>query len=171
MMKIPEIGHGELRVQALGEATKKRGRRGSQDDVDEVQQQVGDAVTRFVNKEGWIRSRDSETDLLNVAGESLVPSPGRLLESVEGLLQETDVVGSRQVNETGWLLRVDRLVQVTVKKRVLHVQLMDRPGARGGDAEDDPDGGRFDDRAESLIVVDAVTLREATNDPSGFMTS
>jgi hypothetical protein len=26
MMKIPEIGHGELRVQALGEATKKRGR-------------------------------------------------------------------------------------------------------------------------------------------------
>jgi hypothetical protein len=66
-------------VQALGEATKKRGRWSSQDDVVDVQKQVGDAVTRFVYKEGWIRSRDSETDLLNVAGEALVPSPGRLL--------------------------------------------------------------------------------------------
>jgi hypothetical protein len=100
-----------------------------------------------------------------------VPSPGRLLKSVEGLLQETDVVGSRQVNEPGWLLTVNHLVQMTVKKRVLHVQLMDRPGTRDGDAEDDPNGGRFDDRAKSLIVVDTVTLREATNYPSGFMTS
>jgi len=60
---------------------------------------------------------------------------------------------------------------MAVKKGVLHVQLMYRPGARGGDAEDDPDGGRFDNRTERLVVVDAVPLREATNNPSGFMTS
>ena len=60
---------------------------------------------------------------------------------------------------------------MAVKKGVLHVQLMYRPGARGGDAEDDPDGGRFDNRTERLVVVDAVPLREPMNDPSGFMTS
>ena len=32
-------------------------------------------------------------------------------------------------------------------------------------------GSRFDNRVERLIVVDAVLLREAMNDPSGFMAS
>ena len=68
------------------------------------------------------------------------------------------MVGSRRVDETGRLLAVDCLIQMAVKKGVLHVQLMYRPGARGGDAEDDADGGRFDNRAERLVVVDVVLL-------------
>jgi len=171
MMKIPEICHSEPRVKELGEASKKRGRRGCQDGVVDVEQQVGDAGTHFVNKEGRIGGRSSEARPLDEAGEALVPHPGCLLESVQGLLQETDVVRSRRVDETGLLLAVDCLVQMAVMKGGLHVQLMYRPGARGGDCEDDPDGSRFDNRAERLVVVDAVLLREATNDPSGFMTS
>jgi len=62
------------------------------------------------------------------------------------------------VDEAGRLLAVDRLVQMAVKKGVLHIQLMYRPGARSGDAEDDADGSRFDDRTERLVVVDAVLL-------------
>ena len=74
------------------------------------------------------------------------------------------MVGGSRVDEAVRLLAVDRLVQMAVKKGVLHVQLMDRPGARSGDAEDDPDGGRFDNRAERLVVVDAVLLGEAADD-------
>ena len=96
---------------------------------------------------------------------------GAYLSPYKDFLQEIDVVGGRQVDEVGRLLAVDGLVQMAVKKDVLHVQLMYRPGARGGDAEDNPDGGRFDNRAERLVVVDAVPLREATNNPYGFMTS
>ena len=81
------------------------------------------------------------------------------------------MVGSRRVDETGRLLAVDGLVQMAVKKGVLHVQLMYRLGARGGDAEDDPNGSGFDNRAKRLVVIDVVLLREATNDPSGFMAS
>ena len=175
VMKIPEICHSELRVKKLSEASKKRGRQGCQDDVVDVEQQVGDVGTYFVNKEGRIRGRSSEARPLDEAGEPLVlvPRPGRLLESVQGLLQDTDVIGCRRVDETGRLLAVDCLIQMAVKKGVLHVQLMYRPGAgaRGGDAEDDPDGSRFDNRAERLVVVDVVLLQEATNDPSGFMAS
>jgi hypothetical protein len=47
---------------------------------------------------------------------------------------------------------------MAVEEGVLHIQLMDRLGTRGGDAEDDPDGGRFDNRTERLVVVDAVLL-------------
>jgi len=110
VMKIPEICHGELGVKELGDATKKRGRRGCQNDVVDVEQQVGDVGTRFVNKEGRVGGRSSEAGPLNEAREPLVPCPGRLLESIQGLLQETDVVGSRRVDEAGRLLAVDGLV-------------------------------------------------------------
>jgi hypothetical protein len=55
-----------------------------------------------------------------------VPCPRRLLKFVQGLLQETDVVGSGWVDEAG-RLAVDCLVQMAVEKGVLHVQLMYRP--------------------------------------------
>jgi hypothetical protein len=56
-------------------------------------------------------------------------------------LLETDVVGGGWINDARRLLAVDCLVQMAVKKGVLHVQLMDRPGARNNDAENSPDGG------------------------------
>jgi hypothetical protein len=37
VVKVPEICHGELGVKKLGEATKKMGRRGCQDDVVDVE--------------------------------------------------------------------------------------------------------------------------------------
>jgi hypothetical protein len=44
-------------------------------------------------------------------------------------LLETDVVGGGWINDARRLLAVDCLVQMAVKKGVLHVQLMDRPRA------------------------------------------
>jgi len=105
VMKIPEICHGELGVKELGDATEECSRRSCQDDVVDVEQQVGDVDALFVNKERRVRSRSSEARLLDEAGEPLVPGPGRLLESIQGLLQEADVVGGRRVNEAGLLLQ------------------------------------------------------------------
>jgi len=64
------------------------------------------------------------------------------------------MVGSCWVDKAGRLLTVDRLVQMAVEEGVLHVQLMDGPGTRGGDAEDGADRRRFDNRVERLVVVD-----------------
>ena len=50
---------------------------------------------------------------------------------------------------------------MAMKKGILHVELVDRPGAGDSQAEDDPYGGRFDNRTEGLVVVDAVLLGEA----------
>jgi hypothetical protein len=44
-MKIPQICHGELGVKELSDATKKPWRRGCQNDVVDVEQQVGDVGT------------------------------------------------------------------------------------------------------------------------------
>jgi hypothetical protein len=56
MMKIPKICHGELGVQKLGDATKKPSRRGCQNDVVDVEQQVGDVGALFVDREMCRRS-------------------------------------------------------------------------------------------------------------------
>jgi hypothetical protein len=89
---------------------------------------------------------------------------GACLQSVQGLLQVANMVGASKVDEARRLLAVDRLVKVSVKKSVLHVQLVNGPGTGSGDVEDCPDGRRFDHRAESPVVVDAVLLGEAAND-------
>ena len=80
------------------------------------------------------------------------------------------MIGASRVNKARRLLTVDGLLQVAVKKGVLHIQLVDRPATRGGDAEDDTNRRRLDNGAEGLIVVDAVALSEATDDPVSLVT-
>jgi hypothetical protein len=58
-----------------------------------------------------------------------------------------------------------------MKESVLHVQLMNGSGTRGGDAEDGADHRRFDNRAEGLIIVDTSLLGEATDDPARLVLS
>jgi hypothetical protein len=52
-----------------------------------------------------------------------------------------------------------------MQERVLHIELMNMPGARGGQGEHRADGGQLDHRAEGLIVVDAGPLGEAAKNP------
>jgi hypothetical protein len=75
------------------------------------------------------------------------------------------VVRGSRVDEAGWLLAVDGLLEVAVKKGILHIELADGPIPGRGDAEDGADRGRLDDRAERLVVVDAGLLGEAANNP------
>ena len=82
------------------------------------------------------------------------------------MISATDMVRGDGVDEAGRLLAVDSLHEVSVKKCILHVQLVDRPGARSGDAEDGPYRHRFDNLIEGLVIVDAVALAEATNHPA-----
>jgi hypothetical protein len=82
VMKIPEICHGELGVKELGDVTKKPRRRGCQNDVIDVEQQVGDVGTLFVDKKRSVGGRRGEASPLNETRETLVPCPGRLLEPI-----------------------------------------------------------------------------------------
>jgi hypothetical protein len=82
-----------------------------------------------------------------------------------------NVIWSARVDESWRLLAVDGLLEVAVKKGVLHVQLMNGPGARCGDAKYRPYGSRFDNRAKGLVVVNALTLGEATDNPASLVAS
>lgn len=53
-----------------------------------------------------------------------------------------------------------------MEEGILRIQLMNGPGARGGDAKDGVDCRRFDNRAKGLVAVDASLLGEAVDDPA-----
>ena len=93
-----------------------------------------------------------------------------MLEAVEGALEEAHSIGSSGVDEAGRLLAIHRLIEGAVEESVLHIKLMNRPGAGGGDAEDDTNGRGLDDGAEGLVVVDAMLLGVATNNPTCLVT-
>lgn len=59
--------------------------------------------------------------------EPLVPRVERLLESVEGLLEQPDVLRTHRVDVAGRLLNVNHLVDIAMEEGVLDVQLMNRP--------------------------------------------
>jgi hypothetical protein len=82
-----------------------------------------------------------------------------------------DVVWDTRVDESWRLLTVDGLLEVAVKKGILHVKLVNQLGAGRGDAEYRPYGGRFDDRAEGIVVVDTLALGEASDNPASLVAS
>ena len=120
----------------------------------------------LVDEEGDVRLRGDEANAMREVGETLVPRSRGLLEAVQRLVQATDVVGAVGVDEARRLLTLDLLVKIAMEEGILDVELVERPGARYREAEDDADRGRLDDGAECLVKVDPRLLREAANHPS-----
>ena len=56
-----------------------------------------------------------------------------------------------------------------MEESILDVQLMNRPRTGQSQSENNSDSGRFDNRAESLIVVDAGPLSESPKNPTSLV--
>jgi hypothetical protein len=56
-----------------------------------------------------------------------------------------------------------------MQERILHIKLMNGPGAGDDQGEHRVDCSQLDDRAEGLIVVDVGLLGEATKDPASLV--
>jgi hypothetical protein len=67
------------------------------------------------------------------------------------------------------LLTVNCFLKRSMKKSVFDIKLMDWPRGRDGDAKNSVNSAGFDNRGESLIIIDAVLLRVTTTDPSSFV--
>jgi hypothetical protein len=56
-----------------------------------------------------------------------------------------------------------------MEKGVLHIELLNRLGARCGESEHRADGDRFHNQAESLVVVHPRALSEAPENPTSLI--
>lgn len=81
------------------------------------------------------------------------------------------MIRCRGVDKPRWLLAIDHLIQMTMEKCILDIQLMDRLGMRNGNAEDGADGRWLDHRTEGLVVVYPMLLRKPADNPLSLVTS
>jgi hypothetical protein len=127
VVERPKVSHRELRAEARSDVTQEVQRGGRQVDVVDVEQQVGDVVSIFINKETRITSRGREGELTKIRDKLLVPHVGSLLHAVEGLLQQTYMIRCKWVDEARWLLAVDGLLKTVMVKGILDIKLVDQP--------------------------------------------
>jgi hypothetical protein len=79
------------------------------------------------------------------------------------------VIGLRRINKSSRMAAVDCLREGVVQERVLHIKLMNRPGAGDDQGERGADRGRLDQGAKGFIIVDAWLLGEATKNPASLV--
>jgi hypothetical protein len=65
----------------------------------------------------------------------IVPSPGCLLETVQGLVQATDQVRVSRVGETCGLVTKDHLGESVVEEDIFYVELLNWPGMGDNSSE------------------------------------
>jgi hypothetical protein len=73
---------------------------------------------------------------------------------------------SAGIDEPWRLLAVDNFINGAVEEGILDVKLTNRPRAGDDEVENKANGGRLDDGAERLVVVDVGTLGVAKNNPA-----
>jgi hypothetical protein len=98
-----------------------------------------------------------------------VPSLGHLFQLIQRLVEEADMIELRRINKSSRLAIVDGLREGAVQEHILHIELMNRPGAGDDQREHSAGRGRLDRRAKGLIVVDARSLGEAAKNPTSFV--
>jgi hypothetical protein len=104
-----------------------------------------------------------------VRDEPTVPCLRRLLQPIERLVEAVDLVRLRGINKPHRLAIVDCIWESTMYEHILHIKLVDGSGAWDGQGKYCADGGRLDNQAECLIVVDARPLGEAAKNPTSLV--
>jgi hypothetical protein len=169
VVERPEVLHRKLLLEAGDDATQKLGGGGGEDDVVDVEEEVRCIRTVTEDEQGRVRLGLDETLRTQEGGEATIPSPGCLLEAVEGLVELVDQIGSSRVDKPNGLGAVDRLRQGAVEEGVRHIELVDRPVPGQCQSQNSPNGGRLDHQTEGLVVVDPRALDEASEHITGLV--
>jgi len=90
----------------------------------------------------------------------LKPGPRSLLEAVKRSTQPTNHA-SRDRIPRRWL-HVDLLMQLSIKKSILNIELGDRPLPHRSNSKESPNSGHVSNRSKSLIIVTTMLLLKAT---------
>jgi hypothetical protein len=98
-----------------------------------------------------------------------VPSPGCLLEPIQGLVQATYQVRVSRVNEARGLAAENYLGESVIEEDIFHVELLNGPGTGDSSSKHHVNSGRFYNWAEGLVVVDFGTLSETPKDPTSLV--
>jgi hypothetical protein len=73
--------------------------------------------------------------------ELVVPCPGCLLQPIQRLVEKADMIRLRWINKSSRLATVDNLREGVVQEHILHIKVMNGPGAADDQGEHYADHG------------------------------
>jgi hypothetical protein len=161
-MKIAKVSHSKLTVQPTKKLLRKSHGGCSDYDVVDVDEQLGRVRPRVKHEHRRFRHRGDKAHSGDVGGKSLVPRVRSPLQTIEGLVQTTDMIRMSLVNKTRGLLAIHHFLKIALEKDT---------GAGEGNLKNKADGGMLDNRVEWLIIVNCRALRIAPDNPSSLAAS
>jgi hypothetical protein len=120
-----------------------------------------------VNEKSKIMLASNKPSSSDNRSEALKPSTRGLLEAIERTAEKTDVA-IRNIVARRWV-HVDLLLQLTVKKSILHVKLRDGPPTNRGHRNKSVNGSSVSNRSKGLLIVTTVLLQKTTGNKTSFI--
>src|SRR5438105_8046177 len=109
----------------------------------------------------------NKTSSENNRGEALKPCAESLLEAVERATETTDVTIRDRVSRRR--VHVDLLMQLTMKKSILHIKLRDGPSANRSNSNKSMDSGPMSNRSKGLLIITPILLLKPTCNRTRFI--
>jgi hypothetical protein len=121
MRERPQVRHSELMAESRNNIAKKLRRRGSEDNIVDVEEKIGSLGRGFIDEKRGITAGSNKTNRCDERVETLEPGSWSLFEAVERLAEEAYVRGMGRIFETEGLLTVHGLADGAIEKGVFDV--------------------------------------------------
>src|SRR6266508_3299360 len=109
----------------------------------------------------------NKTSSENNRGEALKPGAGSLLEAIERATETTDVTIRNRVSRGR--MHVDLLMQLAMKKGILHIKLRDGPSVNRSNNNKSMDSGPMGNRSKGLLIITPILLLRPTCNKTRFI--
>src|SRR6266542_3316882 len=109
----------------------------------------------------------NKTSSENNRGEVLKSGAGSLLEAIERVTETTDVTIRNRVSRGR--VHVDLLMQLAMKKSILHIKLRDGPLANRSNSNKSMDSGPMGNRSKGLLIITPILLLKPTCNKTRFI--
>jgi hypothetical protein len=121
-----------------------------------------------MDKKSRIMSADGKTNSSDHRGKTLKPSVRSLLKAIKGVMKVTNHTLRDIIPR--WWEHVNILMQLTIKKCILHIKLRDVPLPNRSHIKKSVNSGHMSNRGKSLIIITTLLLLKTTSNEMRLIT-
>jgi hypothetical protein len=120
-----------------------------------------------VDKESRIMSVGGKTSSRDHRGKSLKSSLRSLLKAIKGATNVTNHALRDRILR--WWMHVNIIMQLTIKKGILHIKLRDGPSPNRSHAKKSVNSVHMSNRSKSLIIISTMLLLKITSNKTSHI--
>ncbi|GMP86718.1 hypothetical protein CsSME_00039393 [Camellia sinensis var. sinensis] len=119
------------------------------------------------HKQSRVGSRRIKPKLGNNSLKAIIPSTKRLFQTMKSTSKITNL--PKGVEKAKGRTHVDLLSEMTVKKSILNVHLIEKPMLSSSNKNQGTDNSHLGNRGKCLLIINTVLLRETLGNQTSFV--